>query len=75
MRSAEDLGWLGAAASALGMVLVVGLLAKSLADLYPEADYPFYSGWVPPKDHPEPLEAVRYLLAVAFPLALALCSL
>ena len=68
---ADELGWLGAGASAFGMVLVVGLLAKSLADLYPEADYPFYPGWVPPKDHPEPLEVVRYLLAIAFPLALA----
>jgi hypothetical protein len=53
------------------MVLVLGLLAKSLADLYPEADYPFYDGWAPPKDQPEPLEATRFLLAIAFPPLLA----
>ena len=69
--SADDLAWLGAAVCVPVMVLVIGLLAKLLADLYPEADYPFYDGWTPPKDQPEPLEAVRFLLAISFPPLLA----
>jgi hypothetical protein len=73
--SGDELAWLGAAASALAMVVVVGLVAKPLSDFYPDADYPFYSGWSPPKHRPEPLEAVRFLLAIAFPAALAVLVL
>jgi len=67
---AADLAWLGLVPGAVILVAALGA-APRFYGIYPEPSYPFYDEWMPAKDHPEPLETVRFMLTAAMPLALA----
>ncbi len=68
---ATDVVWLGVIPAALLLFAALEWLAPPLSDLYPDPAYPFYLEVVPIRIHPEPLETVRYLLAVAVPALMA----
>jgi hypothetical protein len=70
--AAEELAWLGVVPAALIMLAALLWLAPPLSDLYPDPDYPFYTTmWLAHFVNPEPLEATRFLLAIAIPPLLA----
>ena len=68
--AAVDVAWIGLALGALVLVAALLWLAPALDGLSPDPSYPFFSVW-PSAVQPEPLESVRWLLALAAPFALA----
>ena len=68
--AAADVAWIGLALGALVLVAALLWLAPALEGLSPDPSYPFFSVWQSAVQ-PEPLESVRWLLALAAPFALA----
>ena len=68
--SAEDIAWVGLWPAVILVLAGVLWLAPPLSDLYPASSYSFFSIWAP-QVRPEPLEATRWLIALAVPLLLA----
>lgn len=68
--SAEDIAWVGLWPATLALLAAILWLAPPLSDLYPEPSHELFVQWQPVVI-PEPLEATRFLLALAAPFALA----
>ena len=68
--SAEDIAWVGLWPAVILVLAGVLWLAPPLSDLYPASNYSFFGIWTP-QVRPEPLEATRWLIALAVPLLLA----
>ncbi len=68
--SAEDIAWLGLIPTAILLLAAVLWLAPVIDRFYPGPDQHVFSQWQFLLK-PEPLEATRYLIAAAAPLALA----
>ena len=68
--SAEDIAWVGLWAASLALIAALIWLAPSLSDLYPGPTHELFPVWQP-QVRPEPLEATRFLLALAAPFVLA----
>jgi hypothetical protein len=67
--SAEDIAWVGLWPASLALIGGIIWLAPPLSDLYPEPARELFAQWQP-QIRPEPLEATRFLLAIAVPFAL-----
>jgi hypothetical protein len=65
--SASDLAWSAVIPAGLALVVALALIAPAVDGLYPSRDYPFFPEIEPIRVRPEPLESVRYLLAVIVP--------
>jgi hypothetical protein len=68
--SAADIAWLGLVPAALALAVCSLALAPPLSELYPSPTYSLFPK-VEQVARPEPLEATRFLFAVAIPFALA----
>jgi hypothetical protein len=68
--SAEDIAWLGPVPLTLLLLAIIFWLAPPLSDLYPAPDQQVFPEWRFIM-RPEPLEATRFLVAVAGPALLA----